>query len=90
MWGDISPSKELGIRNHLEPICACLKEAVSSPSWGSKAQGARGLGTVGREAGPALGAAAAKDLLLPLLEALKGRSWPGKEALLRAIATLCR
>merc|ERR1740123_350022 len=65
-----------------------LPSALTSSQWGVKAQAARALGTVSRKLGAAITRETQASIIQLLLAGLEGRTWSGKETLLKALADL--
>merc|ERR1719341_1362482 len=65
-----------------------LPSALTSSQWGVKAQAARALGTVSRKLGAAITRETQASIIQLLLAGLEGRTWSGKETLLKALADI--
>lgn len=89
IWGEHSPGTESGIRQNLDQICEILKIALESPSWTMKAQAANAVAFVASKLGSTMDAKHTKNLLQILLNGLSGRTWNGKDKLLKAMASIC-
>lgn len=89
IWGEHSPGTESGIRQNLDQICEILKIALESPSWTMKAQAANAVAFVASKLGSTMDAKHTKNLLQILLSGLGGRTWNGKDKLLKAMASIC-
>nr|CAD7409385.1 unnamed protein product [Timema cristinae] len=88
IWHELTPGTESGIRQNVSGICELLKTALESPSWTMKAQAARGVSTVASKMGATLSAGHRDSLIDILLAGLGGRTWTGKENLLKALSTI--
>lgn len=89
IWSENSPGTETGIRQNIEVICDTLKNALESPSWNMKTQAANAVATVATKLGSTLEVKHRNVLLHILLSGLSGRTWNGKEKLLKALASIC-
>ncbi|KDR13581.1 proteasome-associated protein ECM29 homolog isoform X2 [Zootermopsis nevadensis] len=89
VWHEATPGTESGIRQHAAEICELLKVALESPSWTMKAQAANAVGTVATKIGQTMSAERRNSLIDILVTGLNGRTWNGKENLLKALATIC-
>ncbi|KAK9876967.1 hypothetical protein WA026_015999 [Henosepilachna vigintioctopunctata] len=89
IWSDNTPGTEAGIRQNLENICAIIKNALESPSWTIKAQAANAISTVANKLGSSLHITHQHSLIKILLNGLSGRTWNGKNKLLKALANVC-
>ena len=85
VWTDGTPGTESGIRLYLREIVSLLSTALESQQWKMKAQAARAMGTIGSKMKSAIPAKEQGVLLIQLVEALAGRTWSGKEAILVSI-----
>ena len=90
VWNEGTPGTEGGIRLYLPEIISLLSVAIESPQWKVKSEAARAMGTVAMKLENAIPPKEQKHLLTLLLNALAGRTWTGKEALLGALADLCQ
>ena len=86
VWSDGTPGTEGGIRLYLKEIVSILEVAIESQQWRVKAQAARAMGTVAAKLGPGLPQKEQRLLLTILINALAGRTWDGKEAVVRALS----
>jgi len=89
VWLDATPGTEGGIRLYLPELVSITKEALGSQSWPMKAQAASAMKTMATKLGSQLGPPHLGLLLNALLEGLSGRTWTGKESLLKAISSVC-
>lgn len=89
IWAEHSPGTETGIRQNLDQICDILKIALESPSWTMKAQAASAVAFVASKLGSTMDVKHTKNLLQILLNGLSGRTWNGKDKLLKAMASIC-
>ncbi|XP_063151047.1 proteasome adapter and scaffold protein ECM29 [Candoia aspera] len=87
VWQENIPGTYGGIRLYMEELIAVTQKALQSPSWKMKAQGAATMASIAKQTGalvpPHLGM-----VLTALLQGLSGRTWTGKEELLKAIASV--
>ena len=90
VWNEGTPGTEGGVRLYLTEIMNLLAAAIESPQWKIKAEAARAMGTVAIKLENAMPAKEQKQLLTLLLNGLAGRTWNGKEALLAALADVCK
>ncbi|KAH0628380.1 hypothetical protein JD844_009459 [Phrynosoma platyrhinos] len=87
VWQENVPGTHGGIRLYMEELIVITQKALQSPSWKMKAQGAAAMASIAKQTGslvpPHLGM-----VLTALLQGLAGRTWTGKEELLKAIASV--
>ncbi|KAL7988627.1 hypothetical protein Chor_007546 [Crotalus horridus] len=87
VWQENIPGTYGGLRLYMEELIAVTQKALQSPSWKMKAQGAAAMASIAKQTGvlvpPHLGM-----VLAALLQGLPGRTWDGKEELLKAIASV--
>uniref|UniRef100_A0A8D2L4I4 Ecm29 proteasome adaptor and scaffold n=1 Tax=Varanus komodoensis TaxID=61221 RepID=A0A8D2L4I4_VARKO len=87
VWQENVPGTYGGIRLYMEELIAITQKALQSQSWKMKAQGAAAMASIAKQTGslapPHLGM-----VLTALLQGLSGRTWTGKEELLKAIASV--
>ncbi|XP_012878678.1 PREDICTED: proteasome-associated protein ECM29 homolog [Dipodomys ordii] len=85
VWQENVPGSFGGIRLYLPELIAITQKALQSQSWKMKAQGAIAMASIAKQTSslvpPYLGM-----ILSALLQGLSGRTWAGKEELLKAIA----
>ncbi|XP_054842294.1 proteasome adapter and scaffold protein ECM29 isoform X2 [Eublepharis macularius] len=87
VWQENVPGTYGGIRLYMEELITITQKALQSQSWKMKAQGAAAMASIAKQSGslvpPHLGM-----VLSALLHGLSGRTWTGKEELLKAIASV--
>ncbi|KAI1239787.1 hypothetical protein IHE44_0011219 [Lamprotornis superbus] len=87
VWQENVPGTQGGIRLYLQELISITQKALQSQSWKMKAQGAAAMASIAKQTGslvpPHLGM-----VLSALLQGLPGRTWTGKEELLKAIASV--
>ncbi|KAJ9587577.1 hypothetical protein L9F63_018959, partial [Diploptera punctata] len=88
VWHEVTPGTESGIRQHMAEICETLEVALQSPSWTMKAQAAKAISTVAMKVGT-LTTENRNSLIGILVAGLSGRTWNGKDNILKALATIC-
>ncbi|XP_032096225.1 proteasome adapter and scaffold protein ECM29 isoform X1 [Sapajus apella] len=85
VWQENVPGSFGGIRLYLQELITITQKALQSQSWKMKAQGAVAMASIAKQTSslvpPYLGM-----ILTALLQGLAGRTWAGKEELLKAIA----
>uniref|UniRef100_A0A5F9DC61 Ecm29 proteasome adaptor and scaffold n=1 Tax=Oryctolagus cuniculus TaxID=9986 RepID=A0A5F9DC61_RABIT len=85
VWQENVPGSFGGIRLYLQELITITQKALQSQSWKMKAQGAIAMASIAKQTSslvpPYLGM-----VLSALLQGLAGRTWAGKEELLKAIA----
>ncbi|XP_033121432.1 proteasome adapter and scaffold protein ECM29-like isoform X2 [Anneissia japonica] len=89
IWLDSTPGTEGGIRLFLPELVAITQDALASQSWPRKAQGARAINTIASKLGSTLTQPHLGRLLQLVVKGLAGRTWDGKEELLKALTSLC-
>ncbi|CAL1601518.1 unnamed protein product [Knipowitschia caucasica] len=88
VWQDNVPGSFGGIRLYMTELIAITQKALQSQSWKMKAQGAAAMATVAKEQTGSLVAPHLGLVLTALLQGLAGRTWAGKEELLKAIGSV--
>merc|ERR1719509_653959 len=88
VWSEGTPGSEGGIRLYLSELMELLPVALDSAQWSVKAQAARAMGTVVTKLGGTIQPATQRRLATVLVSALQGRTWTGKECLLRSLSDL--
>ncbi|KAM4640360.1 proteasome adapter and scaffold protein ECM29 isoform 5-T5 [Amazona ochrocephala] len=87
VWQENVPGTQGGIRLYMQELITIAQKALQSQSWKMKAQGAAAMASIAKQTGslvpPHLGI-----VLSALLQGLPGRTWTGKEELLKAIASV--
>nr|XP_034996453.1 proteasome adapter and scaffold protein ECM29 isoform X2 [Zootoca vivipara] len=87
VWQENVPGTYGGIRLYMEELIAITQKALQSQSWKMKAQGAASMASIAKQTGslvpPHLGM-----VLSALVQGLSGRTWAGKEELLKATASV--
>ncbi|KAF4804062.1 proteasome-associated protein ECM29 [Turdus rufiventris] len=87
VWQENVPGTQGGIRLYLQELIYITQKALQSQSWKMKAQGAAAMASIAKQTGslvpPHLGM-----VLSALLQGLPGRTWTGKEELLKAVASV--
>uniref|UniRef100_A0A8C8RHE2 Ecm29 proteasome adaptor and scaffold n=1 Tax=Pelusios castaneus TaxID=367368 RepID=A0A8C8RHE2_9SAUR len=87
VWQENAPGTYGGIRLYMQELITITQKALQSQSWKMKAQGAAAMASIAKQTGslapPHLGM-----VLTALLHGLSGRTWTGKEELLKAIASV--
>ncbi|XP_071280563.1 proteasome adapter and scaffold protein ECM29 isoform X3 [Agelaius tricolor] len=87
VWQENVPGTQGGIRLYLQELISITQKALQSQSWKMKAQGAAAMASIAKQTTslvpPHLGM-----VLSALLQGLPGRTWTGKEELLKAIASV--
>ncbi|XP_053185737.1 proteasome adapter and scaffold protein ECM29 [Scomber japonicus] len=92
LWGEVwqenVPGSFGGIRLYMTELIAITHKALQSQSWKMKAQGAAAMATVAKEQTGSLVAPHLGLVLTALMQGLSGRTWAGKEELLKAIGSV--
>ncbi|KAM8773100.1 proteasome adapter and scaffold protein ECM29 [Acanthopagrus schlegelii] len=92
LWGEVwqenVPGSFGGIRLYMTELIALTQTALQSQSWKMKAQGAAAMATVAKEQTGSLVAPHLGMVLMALMQGLSGRTWAGKEELLKAIGSV--
>ncbi|NWX87191.1 ECM29 protein, partial [Nothoprocta ornata] len=87
VWQENVPGTQGGVRLYMQELIVITQRALQSQSWKMKAQGAAAMASIAKQTGslvpPHLGI-----VLSALLQGLPGRTWAGKEELLKAIASV--
>ncbi|XP_066460523.1 proteasome adapter and scaffold protein ECM29 isoform X2 [Eleutherodactylus coqui] len=77
-----------GIRLYMEELIDISQKALQSPSWKMKAQGAAAMASIAKQQTGSLVPPHLGMVIGTLLQGLPGRTWTGKEELLKAIGTV--
>ncbi|XP_034043433.1 proteasome adapter and scaffold protein ECM29 [Thalassophryne amazonica] len=88
VWQENVPGSFGGIRLYMTELIAITQKALQSQSWKMKAQGAAAMATVAKEQMGSLVAPHLGLVLTALMQGLLGRTWAGKEELLKAIGSV--
>ncbi|XP_041951493.1 proteasome adapter and scaffold protein ECM29 [Alosa sapidissima] len=88
VWQDHVPGSFGGIRLYMTELIAITQKALQSQSWKMKAQGAAAMATVAKQQTGSLVPPHLGMVLGALMQGLAGRTWAGKEELLKAIASV--
>ncbi|XP_041077323.1 proteasome adapter and scaffold protein ECM29 isoform X1 [Polyodon spathula] len=88
VWQDNVPGSFGGIRLYMQELIAITQKALQSQSWKMKAQGAAAMASIAKQQTGSLVAPHLGMLLSALLQGLAGRTWSGKEELLKAIGSV--
>ncbi|XP_075067043.1 proteasome adapter and scaffold protein ECM29 [Mixophyes fleayi] len=77
-----------GIRLYMKELINITQKALQSPSWKMKAQGAAAIASIAKQQTGSLVPPHLGMVVSTLLQGLPGRTWAGKEELLKAIGTV--
>ncbi|XP_023685449.2 proteasome adapter and scaffold protein ECM29 [Paramormyrops kingsleyae] len=88
VWQDHVPGNFGGIRLYMVELIAITQKALQSQSWKMKAQGAAAMASIAQQQTGSLVAPHLGMVLSALMHGLAGRTWAGKEELLKAIASV--
>ncbi|XP_008315268.1 proteasome adapter and scaffold protein ECM29 isoform X2 [Cynoglossus semilaevis] len=88
VWQENVPGSFGGIRLYMTELITITQKALQSQSWKMKAQGAAAMATVAKEQIGSLVAPHLGLVLSALMQGLSGRTWAGKEELLKAIGSV--
>uniref|UniRef100_A0A3Q3Q130 Ecm29 proteasome adaptor and scaffold n=1 Tax=Monopterus albus TaxID=43700 RepID=A0A3Q3Q130_MONAL len=88
VWQENVPGSFGGIRLYMTELIAITQKALQSQSWKMKAQGAAAMATVAKEQTGSLVAPHLGLVLTALIQGLFGRTWAGKEELLKAVGSV--
>ncbi|KAM4053541.1 proteasome adapter and scaffold protein ECM29 isoform 2-T2 [Anomaloglossus baeobatrachus] len=77
-----------GIRLYMKELIDISQKALQSPSWKMKAQGAATMASIAKQQTGSLVPPHLGMVIGTLLQGLPGRTWTGKEELLKAIGTV--
>ncbi|KAL1116555.1 hypothetical protein AAG570_005027 [Ranatra chinensis] len=89
VWEDVCGTQGI-LKQNEEPICQTLEATIQSQSWQNKAQAARAIKTLASKLGDGMSEDWRDRLVTMLVGGLAGRTWDGKEALLDALASVCK
>uniref|UniRef100_A0A8C9VU15 Ecm29 proteasome adaptor and scaffold n=1 Tax=Scleropages formosus TaxID=113540 RepID=A0A8C9VU15_SCLFO len=88
VWQEHVPGSFGGIRLYMVELIAITQKALQSQSWKMKAQGAAAMASIAKQQTGSLVAPHLGMVLSALLHGLAGRTWAGKEELLKAIGSV--
>uniref|UniRef100_A0A8B9JQZ5 Ecm29 proteasome adaptor and scaffold n=1 Tax=Astyanax mexicanus TaxID=7994 RepID=A0A8B9JQZ5_ASTMX len=88
VWQEHVPGSFGGIRLYMTELIAITQRALQSQSWKMKAQGGVAMATIAKQQTGSLVAPHLGMLLNALLQGLAGRTWAGKEELLKAVGSV--
>nr|XP_015201351.1 PREDICTED: proteasome-associated protein ECM29 homolog isoform X1 [Lepisosteus oculatus] len=88
VWQDNVPGSFGGIRLYMTELIAITQRALQSQSWKMKAQGAAAMASIAKQQTGSLVAPYLGMVLGALLQGLAGRTWTGKEELLKAVGSV--
>ncbi|XP_060720500.1 proteasome adapter and scaffold protein ECM29 [Tachysurus vachellii] len=88
VWQDHVPGSFGGIRLYMPELIAITQRALQSQSWKMKSQGGAAMATIAKQQTGSLVAPHLGMVLSALLQALAGRTWAGKEELLKAVGSV--
>ncbi|XP_030643873.1 proteasome adapter and scaffold protein ECM29 [Chanos chanos] len=88
VWQEHVPGSFGGIRLYMVELIAITQRALQSQSWKMKAQGAAAMATIAKQQTGSLVAPHLGMVLSALLQGLAGRTWAGKEELLKAVGSV--
>ncbi|MFT7807466.1 proteasome-associated protein ECM29 homolog [Arapaima gigas] len=88
VWQEHVPGSFGGIRLYMVELIAITQKALQSQSWKMKAQGAAAMASIAKQQTGSLVAPHLGMVLSALLQGLAGRTWAGKEELLKAIGSV--
>ncbi|KAA0722414.1 Proteasome-associated protein ECM29 -like protein [Triplophysa tibetana] len=88
VWQEHVPGSFGGIRLYMTELIAITQRALQSQSWKMKAQGAAAMSTIAKQQTGSLVAPHLGMVLSALLQGLAGRTWDGKEELLKAVGSV--
>uniref|UniRef100_A0A671MI06 Proteasome-associated protein ECM29 homolog n=1 Tax=Sinocyclocheilus anshuiensis TaxID=1608454 RepID=A0A671MI06_9TELE len=88
VWQEHVPGSFVGIRLYMTELIAITQRALQSQSWKMKAQGASAMATIAKQQTGSLVAPHLGMVLSALLQGLAGRTWAGKEELLKAVGSV--
>ncbi|XP_076874647.1 proteasome adapter and scaffold protein ECM29 [Brachyhypopomus gauderio] len=88
VWQEHVPGSFGGIRLYMTELIAITQRALQSQSWKMKAQGGAAMATIAKQQTGSLVAPHLGMVLSALLQGLGGRTWAGKEELLKAVGSV--
>ncbi|XP_069486911.1 proteasome adapter and scaffold protein ECM29 isoform X2 [Ambystoma mexicanum] len=89
VWQENVPgSSGAGIKLYIQELLLITQSALQSQSWKMKAQGAATMASIAKQQTGSLVPPHLGLMLNALLQGLPGRTWAGKEELLKAISTV--
>ncbi|KAM4708609.1 proteasome adapter and scaffold protein ECM29 [Discoglossus pictus] len=89
VWQENVPgSVSGGIRLYMKELIDITQKALQSPSWKMKAQGAAAMASIAKQQTGSLVPPHLGMIVNALLQGLPGRTWAGKEELLKALGTV--
>ncbi|XP_072904697.1 proteasome adapter and scaffold protein ECM29 [Hemitrygon akajei] len=88
VWQENVPGSFGGIRLYMQELIAITQKALQSQSWKMKAQGATAMASIAKQQTGSLVPPHLGMILNALLQGIAGRTWTGKEELLKAVDTV--
>lgn len=89
LWEENTSGERVTLQLYLREIVSVICESIGSSSWSSKKKSAQAISKLSEVLGESL-SSYHHPLLHSLMQEIPGRLWEGKDALLYAIAALCR
>ncbi|XP_078427300.1 proteasome adapter and scaffold protein ECM29 [Cetorhinus maximus] len=84
-WQENVPGSFGGIRLYMQELITITQKALQSQSWKMKAQGAAAMASIAKQQAGSLVPPHLGLILNALLQGISGRTWTGKEELLKAV-----
>uniref|UniRef100_A0A4W3HWV2 Ecm29 proteasome adaptor and scaffold n=1 Tax=Callorhinchus milii TaxID=7868 RepID=A0A4W3HWV2_CALMI len=88
VWQDHVPGSFGGIRLYMPELIGITQKALQSQSWKMKSQGASAMASIAKQQTGSLVPPHLGMILNALLQGMSGRTWAGKEELLKAVASV--
>ncbi|XP_066506566.1 proteasome adapter and scaffold protein ECM29 isoform X3 [Hoplias malabaricus] len=88
VWQEHVPGSFGGIRLYMTELIAITQRALQSQSWKMKAQGGIAMASIAKQQIGSLVAPHLGMVLNALMQGLSGRTWAGKEELLKAVGSV--
>ncbi|XP_040077416.1 proteasome adapter and scaffold protein ECM29 [Ixodes scapularis] len=88
VWVEFTAGTESGLKLYLSEVVGLIQQGLECPSWPLRAQAGVTACALAQTLGPFLDWAWTELLLTALLAALSGRTWAGKESLLKALSAV--
>lgn len=89
IWNNYTSGNTSAIKLYLTEIYTLVEPLLTHQSWNLREKGGKAVVHVAEALGSSLHQPHLSNFIVALLKALQGRTWKGKEHLLKALSTIC-